>query len=115
MYKFISVISLFLLVSCSEGDGVPNPHDYVCNQKQLEMVTKEYTLCRGSNYLASYCFAQAKATICTPKEEVKNKDCPSREPYNVNMLECDRPPQSPEERLEKAYEAAKEYLKRGEI
>jgi len=36
----------------------------MCDAEQLEMVEAEYEICEKSNYTTSYCFLQAKATLC---------------------------------------------------
>jgi len=38
--------------------------DYVCTSDQLALVKEEVEVCSKTSYLSSYCFLQAKATLC---------------------------------------------------
>ncbi len=46
--------------------------DYSCNSEQLEMVSKEVAICSATTYYSSYCFKQAKQSICLKKKVDEN-------------------------------------------
>jgi hypothetical protein len=58
-------LSFFIVLLCLQGckreDGV---EDFTCTAEQLDLVKKEFEICRESSYLTSYCFLQAKKTQC---------------------------------------------------
>lgn len=65
--KAYIIIVVLLLVGCKIGvDEKIRPENYICNDSQLELVKKEVEICGTTSYSSSYCFAQAKATICSP-------------------------------------------------
>jgi hypothetical protein len=62
MYKLL-IIGILLLVGC-DGIRLDRPEDFKCNSEQLKLVEEEYRVCSQSGYLDSYCFLQAKVTLC---------------------------------------------------
>ncbi len=40
------------------------PESYSCSASQLNIVATEYKICDDSSYTSSYCFCQAKKSIC---------------------------------------------------
>ncbi len=64
--KIILLALVLLAAGCNEGrySTAERPHKYVCDSDQLDLVEREMTLCNKTDYLGSYCFSQAKASLC---------------------------------------------------
>lgn len=69
-------LSLFIALLCLHGceentDGIYQVEEYRCTSEQLDLVKKEFDICKGT-YADHYCFLQAKKTQCDkilkPKE-----------------------------------------------
>ena len=58
-YLFIIIV---LISGCAEHTAEIT--GYKCNDKQLDLVNKEFDICVKSSFLSTYCFEQAKTTIC---------------------------------------------------
>jgi len=66
-YSIIILVILIGLSGCCENekfDYSVNPSQYSCTEEQLKLVREEVDICLETSYFSSYCFAQAKATIC---------------------------------------------------
>lgn len=57
----VFLIVLLCLQGCKRED---RPEDFTCTAEQLDMVKKEFEICKESSYLSNYCFLQAKKTQC---------------------------------------------------
>lgn len=61
----MSPLIALLVAGCEiKIDEKTSPRDYTCTPEQLNQVEREYLLCKESGYMGTFCFAQAKATIC---------------------------------------------------
>lgn len=56
------LISLMFLYGCD--DNRENLEDYRCSSEQIDLVKKELEVCKGTGFLESYCFLQAKISHC---------------------------------------------------
>ena len=57
-------IALLCLQGCDENtDGIYQVENYRCTSEQLDLVKKEFDICKGS-YVDHYCYLQAKKTQC---------------------------------------------------
>lgn len=59
------VLLCLVLVFLSACASIPKPYNYSCNEEQFKLMVREYELCNRAGYLDTFCFAQAKATLCT--------------------------------------------------
>lgn len=66
------IVLVLLITGCDVFKPVEQIRleDYKCSDKQLEAVTREYKLCKSSDYGSGYCFAQAKVTHCDKLDEL---------------------------------------------
>lgn len=71
MYKliFLSICFSIVLIGCNgdyknKTDEKIYPQNYSCNETQLELVKKEFNICKETGYFDSYCFSQAKVSQC---------------------------------------------------
>jgi hypothetical protein len=73
MTKLIFILSIIIICGCEE-QRLDTPENYSCTSEELELVKKEFEICDQSSYMSSYCFLQAKKTICSPlnKKEKEN-------------------------------------------
>lgn len=60
----VFLIVLLCLQGCKREDRLDRLEDFTCTAEQLDMVKKEFEICKESSYLSSYCFLQAKKTQC---------------------------------------------------
>jgi entry exclusion lipoprotein TrbK len=68
--SLLALISMTVLVEgCDNAAPVPEAHDYSCSAEQITLVQREVEVCLQTGYLSSYCFAEAKATLCTKVNE----------------------------------------------
>lgn len=57
-------IALLCLQGCEENtDGIYQVEEYRCTSEQLDLVKKEFDICKGT-YADHYCYLQAKKTQC---------------------------------------------------
>ena len=62
------VLSIFIALLCLQGcgentGGIYQVEKYRCTSEQLDLVKKEFDICKGS-YADHYCYLQAKKTQC---------------------------------------------------
>lgn len=75
--KLLIVLLTVLLVSLTgcnvENDKIKYRNATLkCNDKQLDMVERQYQICSTTGYLESYCYDQARFEHCdTAKKEPK--------------------------------------------
>lgn len=61
-------LSIFIALLCLQGcdentNGIYQVENYRCTSEQLDLVKKEFDICKGT-YAEQYCFLQAKKTQC---------------------------------------------------
>lgn len=66
MLRPILIITLSLLTGCG-----PELENFSCSQEQLAQVKEEVSVCSSSGFRKSYCFEQAKKTLCDPVSKKK--------------------------------------------
>lgn len=67
--KLIIYLSMAIsLAGCIDKEPTysDSPENYRCTDAELDTVQKEFLVCDQSGYFSSYCFLQAKKTICSP-------------------------------------------------
>lgn len=66
MKKLLLFVLLVFFSSCTEESKSVDcsPDNYSCTSEQMAMVEKELLICSKTSYFNSYCFCQAKKTIC---------------------------------------------------
>lgn len=77
--KTILLWLFFTINGCTESDKRLEPDaalpEYSCTKEQLELVQIEFAICSKSNFYSSYCFKQAKISICTKNNKKPEKGC----------------------------------------
>lgn len=69
--KYLIIIVLLATVGCEQVQE-DHPEDWRCTAEELILVEKEFSICTQSSYFSSYCFLQAKKSICTEITDVQN-------------------------------------------
>jgi hypothetical protein len=70
-YGLSFLIALLCLCGCDNTDGIYQVENYQCTSEQLDLVKKEFDICKGA-YADHYCFRQAKKTQCDKLSEKQN-------------------------------------------
>ena len=68
MKKGSVIVFLFILFSIVGCDGIQSAasdlDEWTCTEEQLKLVRVEFEICDASSFFSSYCFEQAKKSIC---------------------------------------------------
>lgn len=67
----LTLLTALLLMSCEMQNSREPVIDYRCSEKQLDLVKKEVAICSETSFYTSFCFTQAKTTICDKIEVQK--------------------------------------------
>lgn len=67
----MTLLTALLLMGCEIQHSREPVLDYRCSEKQLDVVKKEVAICNETSFYTSFCFTQAKKTICDKIEVTK--------------------------------------------
>ena len=68
--RYIFLLIMVILIGC---DGNDKFYNYTCTKEQLDLVEREFDICKRTSFVSSYCFEIAKKSQCTKIKEKENK------------------------------------------